>query len=163
MDQTTAALLRSLTHQRDHVIGILDGLDPEALRKPVLPTGWSCLGLVQHLALDVEQFWFRVVMVGELDIPGPDDTAASAWDVEASTSPEDVFSLYRTEIEHADRIIASTPLESAPRNWPDDLFGDFRLPDLRAVLLHVIGETACHAGHLDIAREVLDGRTWLVL
>lgn len=36
---------------------------------------------------------------------------------------------------------------------------EWRLPDLRAVVLHVITETACHAGHLDAARELLDGRT----
>ena len=46
--------------------------------------------------------------------------------------------------------------------WPD-FFGDWRLGDLRAVLLHVIAETACHAGHLDAARELIDGRTWLKL
>jgi hypothetical protein len=34
---------------------------------------------------------------------------------------------------------------------------------MRAIALHVITETACHAGHLDAARELLDGRTWLRL
>ena len=36
-------------------------------------------------------------------------------------------------------------------------------PDMRWVVLHMIEETACHAGHLDIARELLDGRTNLGL
>jgi hypothetical protein len=45
-----------LDGQREHVLGILDGLSEEQLRRPVLPTGWSCLGLVRHLALDVELF-----------------------------------------------------------------------------------------------------------
>jgi hypothetical protein len=30
-------------------------------------------------------------------------------------------------------------------------------------MLHVIAETACHAGHLDAVREILDGRQWIVL
>jgi hypothetical protein len=47
-----------LNEQRDHVLGILEGLSEEDLRRPVLPTGWTCLGLVQHLAVDVERFWF---------------------------------------------------------------------------------------------------------
>jgi hypothetical protein len=38
-----------------------------------------------------------------------------------------------------------------------------RLDDLREILLHVIAETACHAGHLDTARELIDGRQWMVL
>jgi hypothetical protein len=43
------------------------------------------------------------------------------------------------------------------------LFGDWRLDNLGDVLMHVIGETATHAGHLDAARELIDGRQWLVL
>src|SRR5258708_37892060 len=59
------ALLESLTDQRQHVLGILEGLSEEDLRRPVLPSGGTCLGLVHHLALDVERFWFRAVMAGE--------------------------------------------------------------------------------------------------
>lgn len=50
-------LLAYLNAQRAHVLGILEGLEEEALRRPVLPSGWSCLGLVRHLALDDERFW----------------------------------------------------------------------------------------------------------
>jgi hypothetical protein len=164
VDETTQALLRSLNNQRDHVTAILDGLAADALHRPILPTGWSCLGLVQHLTFDVERFWFRQVTAGE--VIGPDEfeaSAALAWSVEPSTPPDVVLARYRAEIEHADTIIASTPLDRAPVAWPDDLFGDFRLADLRAVLLHVITETACHAGHLDAVCELIDGRTWLTL
>jgi hypothetical protein len=163
MDPTTQALLNTLDGERAHVTGILEGLDPEALRQPVLPSGWHCLGLVRHLALDVERFWFRAVVAAELEIPGPDETPGSAWWVEPDTAPAAVFGLYQQEIEHANRIIAATPLDRAPLGWPDELFGEFRLADLRAVLLHAITETSCHAGHLDAARELLDGRRWAVL
>jgi hypothetical protein len=69
----------------------------------------------------------------------------------------------RERLERANKVIISTPLDSAPLAWPVELFGDSRLPDLRAVLLHVITETACHAAHLDAARELLDQRTWMIL
>jgi Protein of unknown function (DUF664) len=46
---------------------------------------------------------------------------------------------------------------------PGSLAGDWRLDDLRQIILHMITETACHAGHLDAARELLDGLPWLVL
>lgn len=161
MDATTAALLSALDTQRDHVVGILDGLDERALRAPVLPSGWSCLGLVQHLAVDVEWFWFAMVVGGGLaEAPLPD---SDAWVVAADVSAEEVFERYAAERVAADQVIAATPLEAPPACWPVDLFGDFRLPDLRAVLLHVIVETACHAGHLDAARELLDRRQWLVV
>ena len=36
-------------------------------------------------------------------------------------------------------------------------------PDLRYIMLHMITETACHAGHLDAARELIDGTQWIVV
>ncbi len=162
MDDTRAALHRSLQAQRDHVLGILEGLDAAALSAPVLPTGWSCAGLVRHLALDVERFWFRDVVAGEPAAAVAAD-APSAWQLDPATPPESVLGLYRREAALADAVITSTALDAAPTAWPADLFGSFRLADLQAVLLHVITETACHAGHLDAARELVDGRTWLVL
>ena len=158
MDATTDALLETLQHQRSHVLGALDGLDAAALHRPVLPTGWSCLGLVNHLALDVERFWFRQVMAGEQI---PEEPGRHGRSIPA-TPPEAVLGRYRAETERANAIIAASALETPPAWWPD-FFGEFRLPDLRAVLLHVIAETACHAGHLDAARELIDGRTWLIL
>jgi hypothetical protein len=154
------ALLSSLSKQRAHVLGILEGLPGEALRRPVLPSGWTCLGLVQHLAIDVERFWFRHVVVGEPDDPA--ETLTNAWQVGPEVPVDAVLDGYRQEIERANEIIAATPMDAAPAWWPD-FFGDFRLEDLEAIMLHVITETACHAGHLDAARELIDGRTWLIL
>ena len=157
----STALLSTLTDQRDHVLGILEGLPTEALQRPVLPTGWTCLGLVRHLALDVERFWFRRVAAGEPADPGA--SAESAWQVSADMPAEAVFDLYRTEIERANAIITSTAVDTPPAWWPEELFGSWRLHDLREIILHVITETACHAGHLDVVRELIDGRTWLIL
>ena len=155
------ALLSSLNDQREHVLGALEGLPGEALRRPVLPSGWTCLGLVQHLAVDVERFWFRRVAAGEPldDVAEP----ANAWEVAPDVPAEAVLGLYRREIELANPIIAATPPDAAPAWWPDELFGDWRLHDMREIILHVIAETACHAGHLDAVRELIDGQTWLIL
>jgi len=163
-DRENKTLLSYLSAQRAHVLGILEGLDEEALRRPVLPSGWTCLGLVQHLALDVERSWFRGVVAGEQTViddlaEAPDD----AWRVGADASAEAVFDVYRQEIDRANAIITATPLDTAPAWWPPDLFGDWRLHTLREIILHVMTETACHAGHLDAVRELIDGRRWLVL
>jgi hypothetical protein len=160
MDAAKEALLQSLEAQRAHVLGCLEGLDATALRQPVLPTGWNCVGMVHHLALDIERFWFRETVAGEI-VDDP-QTATSTWTVGPGTSPEEVLALYREEIDRADAIIGATPLEAAPKHWADH-FGSWRLPDLRAILLHVITETACHAGHLDAVRELIDGKTWIIL
>jgi uncharacterized damage-inducible protein DinB len=155
------ALLASLTDQRDHVLGILEGLSDEALHRPVLPSAWTCLGLVQHLAVDVERLWFRDVTAGEA-IDGAEEVA-DAWHVPSDVSAESVLALYRREIERANAIIGATPLDAPPANWPAEQWGDWRLEDLREIVLHVITETAVHAGHLDAVRELIDGRRWLVL
>jgi uncharacterized damage-inducible protein DinB len=157
------ALLRYPDSQRAHVLGILQHLNEESLRRPILPSGWSCLGLVQHLALDVERFWFQAVVAGERDVIESLASAEDAWQVSENSTPQDIFDLYRQESERANGIAASTPLETPLAWWPADLFGESRLPDLRHVILHVMTETACHAGHLDAARELIDGKRWLVL
>ena len=153
-------LLTSLADQRAHVLGILDGLSEADLRRPVLPSGWSCLGLVQHLALDVERFWFRAGVAGEqVELADGD----AAWQVGPDVPAAEVLGLYRRETGLADAVVAVTDLHAPPAWRPVELFGEWGPRDLRAVLLHVITETACHAGHLDAARELIDGRTWLVL
>ena len=158
VSEESEALLSSLQGQRGHVLGALEGLGEQDLRRPVLPTGWTCLGLVQHLALDVERFWFRAVMAGQ---PGliPE---ANAWQVASGTPAGAVLDLYRQEAELATGIITATSLDAEPAWWPD-WFGNWRLHNLRQIILHVITETACHAGHLDAARELIDGHTWLIL
>ena len=150
-----AALLDWLNGQRRHVLGVLQGLPDEDLRRPVLPSKWTCLGLVRHLAVDVERFWVRGVIAGE----PVDFNDSSGW--QTSTGPaERVFELYRREIAAADAILASADLDAPPARWPE-YFDNWRLKDGREVILHMITETAAHAGHLDAARELIDGRTWL--
>lgn len=155
------ALLSSLNAQRRHVLGILAELSDEDLRRPVLPSGWTCLGLVRHLTLDVERFWFRGIVAGEpIDLEVTDDVI---WNVSSDMQVAAVFDDYRQEIEHANAIVAGRAPDVAPLWWPEELFPGFRLHTLREIVLHVITETACHAGHLDAVRELIDGRTWLVL
>jgi hypothetical protein len=116
--------------------------------------------MVQHLALDVERFWFRAVVAGEqVDL----EAGGDAWQVDLDVPAEDVFASYRREVELANAVITATQLDASPGWWPDELFGGLPSRDLRRTVLHVIAETACHAGHLDAARELIDGRTWLVL
>jgi uncharacterized damage-inducible protein DinB len=162
--QTETELLRRfLDEQRNHVLGILEDLTEEQLRRPVLPSGWHCLGMVKHLALADEHYWFRSVVGGESFDFFPEGENAE-WRLDPGESAADVFALYRREIERADAVIAATPLDMAPRQ-PDPHWQEWGIdfPDLRFIMLHVIKETACHAGHLDAARELIDGRQWIVL
>lgn len=163
LDLETSMLIRYLDAQRDHAIGILEGLDDEALRQPVLPSGWNCLGLVQHLALEVERFWFGATIAADRAVIDSLANAPNAWQVSPDVPAESIFNQYRQEIARSNEILSATPLDAAPAWWPGDLFGDFRLDTVREIVMHAMTETACHTGHLDVARELTDGRLWLVL
>ena len=159
MDHETELLKRFLDEQRHHVLGILDGLTEEQLTRPLLPSGWHCLGMVKHLALSDEHYWFRCVVNGESEDYFPEGRNAD-FQLDPGQTSADVFALYRDEIARADAIIAATSLDQPPRRPPDF---DVDFPDLRTVILWVIKETATHAGHLDAVRELIDGRQWIVL
>jgi Protein of unknown function (DUF664) len=159
-DSEVGALLHALRTQRSHVLDAFVGLPDDAWRTAVLPSGWTYLGVVQHLALDVERFWFRYVVAGEqVELL----TGNEAWLVPTERPADQVLQLYREEAALADEIILRTPLDSAPAAWPSELFGNLPRRDLRRTILHVLTETATHAGQLDAARELVDGHQWLVL
>ena len=159
IDEKTA-LLTALRNQREHVLGILEGLSDQDLRRSVLPSGWSCLSLVKHLAVDVERFWFRAVVAGEqVELESGD----GGWRVPDDMTGDAVLALYREEAARSDAVIEERSLGAEPAWWPTELFSDLPVRDLRQTVLAVITETATHAGHLDAVRELIDGRTWLVL
>ena len=156
-------LLTRLAGQRRHVLAQLEGLGEDQLRRPVLPSGWSCLGLVRHLTLSDERYWFEVVMVGgSLDF-WPEGTNAD-WVVADDEPADEVLQAYQHAIEAADAIIDRFRLDDPPLR-PEEWWAEAGLsfPDLRSILVHVLVETANHAGHLDAVRELLDGKQYIVL
>jgi uncharacterized damage-inducible protein DinB len=157
MTAEAVALQYFLDAQRVSALAILDGLTDEQLRTTVLPSGWTPLGLIKHLGY-AERHWFQRVFCGTAaDAPWPDD------DEELMTSEHpvaEVFAFYREQCRRGNDLLATTPLDAKPvgrhGNDPDD-----EVSDLRGIVLHMIEETARHLGHLDAARELLDGRTGL--
>ncbi len=162
-----ALLTRYLDAQRAHVLNRLDGLDERALRTASLPSGWTPLGLVQHLTVDVERFWFQAVLTAEPEavagVLATGEGGSSAWQVPEDVAAEQVLSAYRRECERANAVLRAAQPDDGPRWWPQEAFGDWRLDTVRETVLHVLVETATHAGHLDAARELTDGAQWLVL
>ncbi len=155
-------LIAFLDTQREHVLGILDGLSEEDLCRPVLPSGWSSLGLVKHLAIGVEHYWIRCIVGGEslsfFEEHGFQHHGE--WRLAPEDTGKSIFALYRDEIRRSNEIIEATPVEAPPRQRDD--WGEWPVDSLRFILLHMIEETACHAGHLDAARELIDDRQWMV-
>jgi hypothetical protein len=156
-------LVARLEAQRRHVLGNLEGLDEEAMRRRVLPSRWNCLGLLGHLTNDVERLWFRCVVAGDHDAKEETMSDRNVWDVGADSTADDVLAAYRDEITKSSAVIASSSLDAAPAWWPEDLFGDWRLETVREIVLHVIVDTATQADQLDAVRELIDGKQWIVL
>ena len=156
-DRERTALGRFLQAQRASVLAILDGLDTAALTGPVpLPSGWTPLGMIEHLG-HAERHWFQEILTGSAEpLPWPDENTP----LRTTRPPDVVFGFYRSQCERSDALLAATPLSTRPRGRHPDPLGA-EIVDLRDIVLHMIEETARHAGHLDAARELLDGRTGL--
>ena len=121
----TSALLASLTIQRNHVLGILEGLTDDQLRRPVLPSGWSCLGMVQHLTISDERFWLRGIVGGDsacVSASADEAKAEAIWQVAPDAPAAAVLEAYRQQIELADAVIAATPLDQPPAIWPTEIW-----------------------------------------
>lgn len=159
-EQTTKSeLLEWLDAKRTHVADQVRALPPEARRRSLVRSGWTPRGLIRHLTLDVERVWFRAVMAGEpVDIPQGYD----GWTAPESQSDEELLEKYATECRRATAAVRDLALDAEPAWWFEDS-GNPPYSSLREVLLHVIVETATHAGHLDICRELVDGGQRLVL
>ncbi|MEU4394757.1 DinB family protein [Kribbella sp. NPDC023855] len=154
-------LVSFLDAQRERVFEVVAGLDDKQLATAVLPSGWTMLGMIEHLA-GAERHWFQEVALGSAGpLPWPKDPDEKEDD--AFTSPrsaETVFAFYRDQIARADAVLETLPLSTVPVG--DHGQGDTaQITDLRFIVLHMIEETARHLGHLDAARELIDGRTEL--
>ncbi|QIG42815.1 DUF664 domain-containing protein [Nocardioides anomalus] len=157
-DPTVAALLEWQGSRRRHVLEQVEALTEPERRAARLPSGWTPLGLVQHLALDVERVWLRRVMTGaDVELP----LGYAGWTVGPDVPADAVLEGYRTECALADAAVVDLPSDAAPAWWFDG--GEPPYDTLRDVLLHVLVETATHAGHLDVVRELADGGQRLVL
>lgn len=145
-----------LDRQRDAMVAIGDGLSDEDLRRRLVPSMTTILGMMKHIAL-CERWWFQDVFEGRpCEYPIFEDDWDADFRVEPTETTQDILDLYRTERSIADEIIAAHNLDDVSVNSTN------RPPcTLRWTILHVAFDIARHAGHADILREQLDGRTAL--
>jgi uncharacterized damage-inducible protein DinB len=153
-----AQLTALLDFQRDTVLLKTEGLSAEQLAQPLPPSSLTLGGLLSHLAL-VEDSWFRVRFAG---LPEDEPWAGIDWDADpdhefrtaAELTPDDLRRRYRETCARSREVVAaadSLDQLSVQKRRNGEHF------DLRWVLLHLIEETARHAGHADLLREAVDG------
>jgi hypothetical protein len=147
VDGERATLLGLLQFQRESLVRKVAGVADEAARRSPVASGTTLLWLVKHLAY-AESIWVERRFAG-LDVPLTGD----AVEVEPDTLDAAVAA-YRATWERVDAIVAGAGLDD-----------ECKVPkpsgqaNLRWILGHLLEETARHAGHADILRELMDGST----
>lgn len=147
VDDERATVLALLQYQRESLSRKVEGVDEHAARISPVATGTNLLWLVQHLT-HAETLWLAHRFAGEhISASGgaahSDETLATALDA------------YRATWRRGDAIVASAPnldVECATTDGESPV-------NLRWVLMHLLEETARHAGHADILRELIDGQS----
>jgi Protein of unknown function (DUF664) len=139
-------LLQSLQYQRDCMVRKVEGVPESSARQQFVDSGTTLLWLTKHVAR-AELLWVVQRFAGEGarltdDGVNPDDTLHAAVDA------------YRRTWWRVDAIVATSSLDAHCRS-----VGEESMVNLRWVLVHLIEETARHAGHADIIRELIDGST----
>jgi Protein of unknown function (DUF664) len=153
-------LHRKLQASRAVALSKLDNLSEYDRRRPMTPTGTNLLGLVKHLA------GLEYGYLGEsFGYPAPERLSwiddGSIWQgadmwVKPGESSGYITGLYKRACAHADRVIAALDLDApgSVAHWPEAR----RNTTLGVVLMGMVSETAQHAGHADIIRELIDGK-----
>jgi hypothetical protein len=147
-------LCEFLDMQREALIDRLKGLAEEDARRTPTVSSLSLLSLVKHSAI-WERRWFQVIFAGRSFPDEWPETQSEQMDPTFQLTTEDtvesVVGYYREQIGVSQEIVGSSDLDT-PCAWPD-----LAHRNLRWVALHMIEETARHAGHADIIRETIDG------
>ncbi|MFH8365473.1 DinB family protein [Streptomyces sp. NPDC018031] len=146
-----------LDYYRAVVLRKLDGLSEHELRHSRLPSGWTPLELLGHLTW-VERRWFQWGFAAR---PFPDPWGDRGPDGRWHVSEEDTLATLTARFEeacaHSRALVAGIPAER--RSAVGGRFpAEADAPPLGWILFHVLQEYARHAGHLDVVRELADGR-----
>ena len=149
-----ASLCEFLDYQREALIDKLQGLSDVEARMVATVSSLSLLSVVKHSAI-WERRWFQIIVAGrrfadewpEVPSAGVDPTFRLSDD----DTVETVVADYREQIAASQEIVRTFDLDT-PCAWPK-----MANQNLRWVALHMIEETARHAGHADIIRESIDG------
>ncbi|SMQ62216.1 DinB family protein [Agreia sp. VKM Ac-1783] len=151
-----------LRRGRDSLLLKVEGLSDYDTRRPLTPTGTNLLGLIKHVA-SVQLDYFGVTFARPADRAVPwlaEDAAddADMW-VPAAESRSEIIEFHHYSAAHSDATIDALALDAVGEVpwWQPEK----RHVTLHQILVHVIAETARHAGHADILREGIDGEVGL--
>lgn len=158
LDDTGALFVRYLAYYRDTVVSRVRGLSENEQRTSRLPSGWTPLELLSHLA-HMERRWIVWGFLGRpVDRPwgDSDDETEGRWRIEDDETLDRLASRLAEVAGQTEAVLATTSLVDVAATG-----GRFHAdpPTLVWICFHVLQEYARHAGHLDVAVEVAGGPT----
>lgn len=150
-DLDDSTLIAALDGQRRAVLGKVAGLDRATAEARRTASGTTLAGVLHHLVV-VERDWFGHLFAGGPDLYGhlEDDFAPPA-----DLTLDDLERDYRAACRGSAAIVSAAGSLDAVSALPHPSFGQVTL---RWLHMHMLRETARHAGHLDILREETDGQ-----
>lgn len=161
IEQERADLIEALTAHRDLFLRTVEGIDDDQARKRTTVSELTLGGLVKHVA-KVERQWVEFIERGPDAIGGmtPEAFAAHA----ASFRMEDgetiavLVDAYREVGRQTEQVVRTLPSLDVSHPLPEaPWFPPGARRTARRAIVHIVAETAQHAGHADIIRESLDG------
>jgi uncharacterized damage-inducible protein DinB len=158
-------LLAYINQQRDGIRNAAYGLsDEQARTTPVATSTLTIGGLIKHVAA-VEKHWLDLACQRPHDPQADEEEYGENFRVAAGETLADLLAAYDKVAAETEAVARSLDLDApvpVPKGvpwFPDDV----EAWSVRWVLVHVIEETARHAGHADILREAIDGATMFEL
>ncbi|RNL78325.1 DinB family protein [Nocardioides marmorisolisilvae] len=159
MTDLKAELHEKLQVTRGVMVAKLEGLSEYDARRPITASGTNLLGLVKHLVGCEEVYLGTSFGRPPSFAPLPWVADNSVWEnADMWVRPEEsrayILDLYDQACRHGDATIEALDLDapgSVP-HWPEER----RATDLGTLLIRMVDETAHHAGHADILREIID-------
>jgi hypothetical protein len=149
-------LLRYLDYYRSVISAKIGGLSREDLQRVTVPSGWTPAGLVNHL-VNVERRWIRWGFMAEAMTDPWADEDGAGW-LSPDLTADELTALLQDAGRRTRGVVEAHELTESAR--VGGRFTDAsQAPQLHWIVLHLLQEYARHAGHLDMARELIDGQT----
>jgi len=157
-----ADLLETLRRHRDFLRYTVRGLTDEQARQSPTASELTLGGLIKHVTAS-ERNWAAFVVGGAEAFPAFDESTYAQWAAEFVMQPDETLDgLLERHAEVArrtDELVATLPSLDVSHPLPEaPWFAPGARWSARRAFLHIIAETAQHAGHADILRETLDGQ-----
>lgn len=155
-DPVTLELLAWIQQSVERLCRSAEGLTDDQARTPVVASGWTVAGLLNHVH-ESTCFWLGNVIAGNPMGFQDDD---EPWDNDPRTPVAMMLDRIRDDVSQACSQVRGVASSEAPGWWPEGAWGGYRQDTVLGVLIHLLNDNSAHTGHMDLAREGIDGAVW---